>query len=127
MLLENSAERLGTMGDGGDRLAGLLRRALEDTGLPGIVQNVGPMIQLHFLNPEGVAAGVEVLKDFRDFCRYVDRDRFRAFAHHMFDEGVYLSPSASLHSIVSSVTTTDDIQRAGAAAHAALARLAESA
>jgi glutamate-1-semialdehyde 2,1-aminomutase len=125
MLLENDGALFAAMGRGGDLLAEHLRRALAETGVPGVVQSVGPMIQLMFLNRAGVDAGVERIADFRDYCRYVDGARFRTFAHHLFDEGVYLSPSAALHSIVSSVTSSEDLDRAGEAAQAALARIAE--
>jgi glutamate-1-semialdehyde 2,1-aminomutase len=125
MLLEDDGRRFAEMTRGGDALAAGLRQAVEATGVPAVVQNVGAMIQVHFLNAAGIADGINELRDFRDFCRYVDAARFRAFAHHMFDEGVYLSPSAALHSIVSSVTTESDIDLAVSAAHAALTRLAD--
>jgi glutamate-1-semialdehyde 2,1-aminomutase len=123
MLLENGAECLIGMVARGDLLAERFREALAATGVSGVVQNVGPMCQIMFLNDEGTADGIDAIRDFRDFCRYVDRDRFRTFAHHLFDQGVYLSPSAALHSIVSSVTTEQDIDAAGEAALAALGRL----
>lgn len=124
MLLENDGALFAQMGAGGDALNRQLSEALADTGVPGVVQSVGPMIQVMFLNQHGVADGIKEIRDFRDFCRYVDRDRFRAFAHHMFDEGIYLSPSSALHSIISSVTTPEDIDHAGRSVRAALARIA---
>ncbi len=126
MLVEDGGSRFAQMSAGGDALATGLRQAAQDTGVPAVVQNVGAMIQIHFLNRQGTEEGVSRLSNFRDFCRYVDRDRFRAFAHHMFDEGVYLSPSAALHSIVSSVTSQADIDFAIDAAHVALTRLTEA-
>jgi glutamate-1-semialdehyde 2,1-aminomutase len=125
MLLEDDGARFARMSANSETLAAGLRRAIEETGVPAVVQNVGAMIQIHFLNRQAVEEGVTVLSDFRDFCRYVDRDRFRTFAHHMFDEGVYVSPSAALHSIVSSVTDESDVERATGAAHAALTRIEE--
>lgn len=127
MLLEDDGARLAQMSAGGDAFANGLRQALDETGVPAVVQNVGAMIQIHFLNRQGVEEGIRVLSNFRDFCRYVDRDRFRAFAHHMFDEGVYLSPSAALHSIVTSVTSENDLEVATNAARVSLGRLAERA
>jgi glutamate-1-semialdehyde 2,1-aminomutase len=127
MLLEDDGARFTHMTAGGDALAAGLQAAANETGVPAVVQNLGAMLQIHFLNRQGVEDGVTALSNFRDFCRYVDRDRFRAFAHHMFDEGVYLSPSAALHSIVSSVTSDADIELASNAAHMALIRIAERA
>ena len=79
------------------------------------------------LTEQAAAAGVERIGDFRDFCRFCDRERFRRFALAMIERGVYLSPSAALHSIVSTQTTDEDIEFAIAtgrdAAHALAATL----
>jgi glutamate-1-semialdehyde 2,1-aminomutase len=125
MLLEDDGWRFTEMTRRADAMADGLREAIDRVGVPAVVQNVGAMIQIHFLNRAGVAAEITALHDFRDFCRYVDRVRFRAFAHHMFHQGVYLSPSAALHSIVSSVTSDSDIELAIDAAQAALTQLSD--
>ena len=74
----------------------------EGTDFAGIARSVG----------EGVTA----ISDARDFATAVDVDRFRAFAHAMFRRGVYLSPSAGLHSLVSTVHTAEDVAHVSAAA-----------
>ncbi|NIR43097.1 MAG: aspartate aminotransferase family protein, partial [Gemmatimonadetes bacterium] len=43
----------------------------------------------------------EAIRDYREFCAHVDREKFRRFAHALFAHGVYLSPSAALHSVTS--------------------------
>ena len=48
------------------------------------------------------------------------RDRFKRFAHALFDEGVYMSPSAALHSVLATVHTEEDVTHVVAAASAAL-------
>jgi glutamate-1-semialdehyde 2,1-aminomutase len=104
-----------------EELVAGLRRAIAEAEVPALVQNVGPMLQLFFL-----AAGSEevgAIRDARDFGRHVDRDRFRAFAHALFDEGIYLSPAASLHSVLATVHTHEDVERVTQAARAALERL----
>jgi glutamate-1-semialdehyde 2,1-aminomutase len=125
MLLEEDGRRFTEMTRRADLLADGLRGAIDRVEVPAVVQKVGAMIQIHFLNRAGIAAEITELRDFRDFCRYVDRVRFRAFAHHMFHQGVYLSPSAALHSIVSSVTSDADIELAIGASEAALTQLAD--
>jgi glutamate-1-semialdehyde 2,1-aminomutase len=92
-----------------DRLVAGLRKAIAERRAPALVQHVGPMLQLFFLR-----AGHEhttAVEDARDFERAVDADRFRTFAHDLFDRGVYLSPSAALHSVLATVHTEAQIDR----------------
>ena len=83
-----------------DRLVAGLRAAIDETATPALVQHAGPMLQLFFLREE-----TDAIRDARDFERAVDADRFRTFAHDLFARGVYLSPSAALHSVLATVHT----------------------
>ena len=96
-----------------------LREAIADAGTAALVQNVGPMLQVFFLAPG--SEDVDAIRDARDFSSHVDRERFRAFAHALFEEGVYLSPSTALHSVLATVHTQADVERVVHAARAALA------
>jgi glutamate-1-semialdehyde 2,1-aminomutase len=101
-----------------DRLVAGLRQAIGETSTPALVQHVGPMLQIFFLR-----AGHEdtvAIRDARDFERAVDPDRFRTFAHRLFDRGVYLSPSAALHSVLATVHTEAQVDRVVEAARGAL-------
>jgi glutamate-1-semialdehyde 2,1-aminomutase len=102
------------------RLVTGLREAIAETRTPALVQHVGPMLQLFFLRAgqEDTAA----IDDARDFERCVDADRFRTFAHRLFDRGVYLSPSAALHSVLATVHTEAQIDHVVEAARDALAQ-----
>ena len=40
------------------------------------------------------------IRDYREFCQFVDRAAFQKFVLSLFPFGVYASPSAALHSIV---------------------------
>jgi glutamate-1-semialdehyde 2,1-aminomutase len=104
-----------------EQLVAGLREAIADAGVAALVQNVGPMLQVFFL-ADG-SQEVEAIRDARDFSRHVDRDRFRAFAHALFDEGVYLSPSAALHSVLATVHRPEDVERVVQGARAALGRV----
>jgi glutamate-1-semialdehyde 2,1-aminomutase len=118
MLTAEALQRLDRLGE---RLAAGLREAVADAAAAALVQNVGPMLQVYFL-----LAGheeVEAIRSYRDFGAHVDRERFTRFAHLLFDEGVYLSPSPALHSVLSTVHDEDDVDRVVSAARAALARL----
>jgi glutamate-1-semialdehyde 2,1-aminomutase len=102
-----------------DRLVSGLRDAITETQSPALVQHVGPMLQVLFLRPghENTAA----VHDARDFERSVDPDRFRTFAHDLFGRGVYLSPSAALHSVLATAHTEEQVSRVVEAARDALA------
>jgi glutamate-1-semialdehyde aminotransferase len=79
------------------------------------------MLQVYFLLRSH--EDVEAIRSYRDFGAHVDRERFIRFAHALFDEGVYLSPSPALHSVLSTVHTEDDAACVVAAARAALERV----
>jgi glutamate-1-semialdehyde 2,1-aminomutase len=98
-----------------------LRSAIAAAGIPALVQNVGPMLQVYFLNEEG--KHVTAIRSYRDFAAHVDAGRFQRFAHALFAEGVYLSPSPALHSVLSTVHTQADVDQVTAGARAALERV----
>jgi glutamate-1-semialdehyde 2,1-aminomutase len=118
LLTEEAVQRLDDLGE---RLAAGLREAIADARAPALVQNVGPMLQIYFLLHGHEQ--VEAIRSYRDFGAHVDRERFNRFAHALFDEGVYLSPSPALHSVLATVHTEDDVDRVVAAARTALERV----
>ena len=69
-----------------------------------LVQRVGPMFQLMFTDQPAI-------RDCREFCQFVDRAAFQKFVLSLFPFGVYASPSASLHSIVTLAHTDQDVER----------------
>ncbi len=87
-----------------EKLCRGLRELFANKGIPGIVQNVGPMLQVMFSDQPAI-------EDYRDFCRYVDRVAFQKFVLALFPFGVYASPSAALHSIVTLAHTDADVDR----------------
>jgi glutamate-1-semialdehyde 2,1-aminomutase len=92
----------------GEKLCAGLGEIFAETGTPAIVQGVGPMFQIFF-------TGQRAIGDYRDFCAYVDRDRYRRFALALFEQGVYMTPSAALHSVVSAAHTDEEVDRTLAA------------
>ena len=75
---------------------------MQKKGLSGIVQNVGPMLQVIFTDQPAI-------RDYRDFCQHVDRAAFQRFVLSLFPFGVYASPSAALHSIVTLAHSEEDV------------------
>jgi glutamate-1-semialdehyde 2,1-aminomutase len=83
-------------------LCGGLRNLLQKKGRIALVQNVGPMLQVMFTDQPAI-------RDYRDFCQHVDRAAFQKFVLSLFQFGVYASPSAALHSIVTLAHTDQDV------------------
>ena len=82
-------------------------------GRAAIVENVGPMFQIMFTDQPAI-------RDYREFCRFVDRGAFQKFVLSVFPMGVYASPSAALHSIVTLAHTEEDVDKTIEAASKAL-------
>jgi glutamate-1-semialdehyde 2,1-aminomutase len=85
-----------------ERLCSGLRDLFRTKGRAAIVQNVGPMLQVMFTDRPAI-------RDYREFCQYVDRAAFQEFVLSLFQFGVYASPSAALHSIVTLAHTDEDV------------------
>jgi glutamate-1-semialdehyde 2,1-aminomutase len=85
-----------------DAIASGARAIFAETGTPAIVQQVGPMLQIMFTDRPAI-------RDYREFCAHVDRARFQRFALALFRHGVYMSPSAALHSVVSVAHTGEHV------------------
>ncbi len=98
----------------GERLIEGVRSLFEETRTPAIVQGVGPMFQILFTDRPAI-------RDYRDFCAYVDRASYQRFALALFEHGVYMTPSAALHSVVSLAHTDDHVTFTLEAARKALA------
>ncbi len=67
-----------------------------------VVQGVNSMFQFFFTDKDEIT-------DVRDFSAHVNRLKFRDFVLKLFDKGIYMSPSAGLHSLSSIAHTEADI------------------
>lgn len=85
-----------------ERLCRGLQEIFQERGIAAIVQGVGPMFQIFFTDQTAI-------QDYRAFCAHVDRKKFQAFALALMAQGVYISPSAALHSVASSVHMDDEV------------------
>jgi glutamate-1-semialdehyde 2,1-aminomutase len=86
------------------RLCSGIRELFRKKGVAAIVQDVGPMLQIMF-------ADRPAIRDYREFCQYVERAAFQKFVLSLFQFGVYASPSAALHSIVTLAHNEEDVDR----------------
>jgi glutamate-1-semialdehyde 2,1-aminomutase len=100
-----------------ERLCEGYRYLFQKKSIAAIVQSVGPMFQVMFTNQPAI-------RDYREFCQFVDRAAFQKFVLSLFEFGVYASPSAALHSIVTLAHTDEDVERTLEAAEKALETVA---
>ncbi|MGB3146538.1 MAG: aspartate aminotransferase family protein [Paracoccaceae bacterium] len=102
MLADNQAG-FARIKDLGQKMTAEIQRVAKGSNRHKVIcQGVNSMFQIFFTDREEIT-------DFRDFCRSVDRLKFRDFAVRMMDKGVYMNPSATLHSLSSIVHTEEDI------------------
>ncbi|MFQ5603685.1 MAG: aspartate aminotransferase family protein [bacterium] len=99
-----------------DKLCNGLRNLFKEKKIPAIVQNVGPMLQIMFTEKPAI-------RDYREFCQFVDRAKYQRLVLALFEQGVYTTPSAVLHSIVSLAHSAEDVAVTLAAVEKALAKI----
>jgi len=85
-----------------DHFAAGLTELFRRKGTPAIVQRVGPMFQIMFTEQA-------CIRDYREFCQFVDRKKYQRLALKLFEYGVYTSPAATLHSIVTGAHSAGDV------------------
>jgi len=98
-----------------DRLCGGLTDLFQRKSIPAIVQRVGPMFQVMF-------TGQAAIRNYREFCQHVDRKAYQQFVLRLFELGVYTTPAATLHSIVTLAHSDEDVDFTLAAAERAMAQ-----
>ena len=82
---------------------GFRYRPVAEKGRAAIVQNVGPMLQVMFTDQPAI-------RDYRDFCQMWTEAAFQKFILSLFPFGIYASPSAALHSIVTLAHSDEDVK-----------------
>jgi len=101
----------------GDAAIAGLREIFRRRKISAIVQGFGPMFQLYFTDREAI-------HDYRDYCRYADTAKYSRFVHWLLDHGIYMTPSNSLHWIISTAHTMQDVEAVLAAADEACEEMA---
>jgi len=97
--LEGTYQRLYALGD--SAIAGL-REVFRRHHIQAIVQGSGPMFQVYFTERSSI-------EDYRDYCTYVDTDRYSRFVQKLMDYGIYMTPSNGLHWIISTAHRDKDV------------------
>ena len=101
----------------GDAAIAGLREVFRRRGVKAIVQGFGPMFQIYFTERDAI-------RDYRDYCRYVNTKLYSWFVHKLLDRGIYMTPSNGLHWIISTAHTDNDVSVLLEAADQACAELA---
>jgi glutamate-1-semialdehyde 2,1-aminomutase len=96
---DGAYRKLHAMGDAA--IAGL-REVFRRRNVKAIVQGFGPMFQIYFTEREAI-------HDYRDYCTYVDTQRYSRFVHPLLDNGIYMTPSNGLHWIICTAHRDEDI------------------
>jgi glutamate-1-semialdehyde 2,1-aminomutase len=87
-----------------DRFARGMSELFRRNGTSAIIQRVGPMFQIMFTDKP-------CIRDYREYCRYVDRKKYQQFSWKLFEHGIYTSPAATLHSIVTVAHNEEDVEK----------------
>jgi glutamate-1-semialdehyde 2,1-aminomutase len=101
----------------GDAAIRGLREVFRRRKVKAIVQGFGPMFQIYFTERDAI-------HDYRDYCTYVDTDRYSRFVHLLLERGIYMTPSNGLHWIISTAHTEADVKALVEAADQCCAELA---
>jgi glutamate-1-semialdehyde 2,1-aminomutase len=96
---DGAHQKLHKIGDG--VIAGL-RDVFRRRQIKAIVQGFGPMFQIYFTERDAI-------RDYRDYCAYVDTQRYSRFVHRLLEHGIYMTPSNGLHWIISTAHTERDV------------------
>ena len=87
---------------GAQAIAGL-RDVFQRRKIDAIVQGFGPMFQIYFTTRN-------TIHDYREYCRYVDVEKYSRFIHGLLDRGIYMTPSNGLHWIISTAHNLHDVE-----------------
>lgn len=101
----------------GDAAITALRDVFRRRNVKAIVQGFGPMFQIYFTDREAI-------HDYRDYCTYVDTQRYSRFVHALLERGIYMTPSNGLHWIISTTHTEADVTALAEAADQACDEIA---
>jgi glutamate-1-semialdehyde 2,1-aminomutase len=112
-LMQNNGAAFRYIWELADEFAAGVDKLFRRKGTPAIMQRVGPMFQIMFTE-------LASIHDYREFCQHVDRKKYQRFSWKLFEYGVYTSPAATLHSIVTVAHTADDVAKTLVAMESAL-------
>ena len=96
-----------------------LRDVFRRRKVGAIVQGFGPMFQIYFTDRDAIY-------DYRDYCSYVDTQRYSTFIQLLLDRGIYMTPSNGLHWIISTAHSEAEVAELLDAADQACAELEPS-
>ena len=93
----------------GDAAIAGLRHVFRRHNIAAVVQGFGPMFQIYFTERDAI-------RDYRDYCQFVDTKKYSRFVHQLLEHGIYMTPSNGLHWIISTAHDEKDVEALIAAA-----------
>lgn len=102
-LKQNGAQIYSDLERRSNLLAENIRTIFNKADIPVVVQNVGAMMSLFFVDRE-----VREINNYRDFCLKTDKVKYILFQHKLQELGVYIQPN-NIEPWYLSVAHTDDI------------------
>ena len=115
VLSKNDGEAFSHMNSMTKKLMDALQQASEKAGHDSVVQGVGPMFQLCFTRLKKINTYRQSLQ-----CDY---EKFKDFREMMLERGVYFHPDGTERLMLSTVHTTEDVEKTVAAAEDCLSKL----
>jgi glutamate-1-semialdehyde 2,1-aminomutase len=112
ILMRNGGEALRRMFLLGEKLAGIVREAVEELGLNAVVQGVGPMFQIFFTDKEAVWS----LRDLEN----VSNESYTRLHHELLKRGVLIHHELYERITLSTAHTEEDMEKTGHAFREAL-------
>ena len=103
-ILSDSARIYDQLYSAADRLAEGLRDILSRSGIPNVVQHVGPMVSAFLTDGK-----VDALHEYRDVRRHCDFDRYIELQHRLQKSGVYFHPNQFEPMFLSTVHSHEEI------------------
>ncbi len=88
----------------GDAAIAALRAAFARHKIQAIVQGFGPMFQIYFTERP-------TIRDYREYCAFVDTEKYSRFIAQLLRHGVYMTPSNGLHWIITTAHSPGDVSR----------------
>lgn len=117
VLCEKNLRGFSKLNETGEVLAERITQAIEgQTRHNAIVQGVGAIFQILFTDKSSI-------ETYREYCRFVDEDKFKRFANIVRDLGVFMNPVNSLKQTCSIAHTDEDANFVADAVAKALERL----
>ncbi|MDG5799757.1 glutamate-1-semialdehyde 2,1-aminomutase [Marinilabiliaceae bacterium ANBcel2] len=96
-----------------------LKKALDDTGVDGVINRIGSMLTLFFTSHKEVRLNNQVSS--------IDTERYAQYFHGLLKRGIYIAPSAFESIFISDAHTSEDVEHMVEMSRAVFTEMSEGA